>query len=265
MRRTENKARKTVRTSFLYGCFFLLFFCGYFIYQTWQASHKIEEEYEQIQQEATEENTQEEEPEETEEQMELPITVDFAPLLKKNSDLVAWIYFKNGEIDHPVVQTSDNSTYLNKTFEGETSGAGCIFIDTANEKDFSDTNTFIYGHNMKNGSMFGSLKYLYRDLTKLTDPNIYVYFPNGKVNRYEIFAIYLTESGSDRYKVPEKKDLATYQEEAAGQSICEPNALEEALGEDMITLSTCYGNAGTSTRLLIQAVLMETGKQPENK
>lgn len=265
MRRTDRKVRKMILQYILYGCFFLLFVCGFFIYQSWSASHQSEKEYEEVKEEAVvekEEQTSEESEESDEEQMELPITVDFAPLLKANSDLVAWIYFKDGEINYPVVQTDDNSTYLNRTFEGESSAAGCIFIDMANEKDFSDTNTFFYGHNMKNGSIFGSLKYLYRDLSKLTDPNIYVYLPDGKVNRYEIFAVYLTKSGSDKYKVPEKKDLAAYQEEAAGESGYEPNALEDHLGEDMITLSTCYGSAGTSTRLLIQAVLVQTGKQP---
>lgn len=84
-------------------------------------------------------------------------TIDFESLSKINPDIVGWIGFEGLEIDYPVVQTKDNEFYLNHLFSLEKNKLGAIFVDYRNKSDFSDLNTIIYGHNMKNGSMFSSL------------------------------------------------------------------------------------------------------------
>ena len=85
--------------------------------------------------------------------------VDFDKLKEINSDVVAWIRFENPEkISYPVVAGIDNDVYLTKTFEGNYNSSGTLFTDMNNSGDFRDRNTFIYGHNMKNGSMFGQLR-----------------------------------------------------------------------------------------------------------
>ncbi len=84
-------------------------------------------------------------------------SIDFESLSKINPDIIGWIGFEGLEIDYPVVQTKDNEFYLNHLFSLEKNKLGAIFVDYRNKSDLSDRNTIIYGHNMKNGSMFSSL------------------------------------------------------------------------------------------------------------
>lgn len=86
-------------------------------------------------------------------------TVDIKGLQKKYSDIVGWIFFEDGLISYPVMQADDNDKYLYTTYNGRESKAGSIFMETTHSGDFSDTHTIIYGHNMKNLSMFGRLKH----------------------------------------------------------------------------------------------------------
>ncbi len=85
--------------------------------------------------------------------------VDFDSLKEINGDIVAWIKCKELGINYPVVQGTDNSYYLTHTFSGEEHISGCIFMDCVNKTDFTDDNTILYGHNMKDGSMFGSFSH----------------------------------------------------------------------------------------------------------
>lgn len=81
----------------------------------------------------------------------------------KNKDVVAWIRFKHPKIiSYPVMQKNDNDFYLHRNIKKEYSFAGSIFMDYHNNKDFSDSNTLIYGHNMANGSMFGFSEKIHR-------------------------------------------------------------------------------------------------------
>ena len=86
-------------------------------------------------------------------------SVDFQKLLEINPDTIAWIRFPDepSQINYPVVQGNDNQYYLKHLFSGEWNGSGCIFLDSRNRADFSDRHSIIYGHHMKNGSMFSGL------------------------------------------------------------------------------------------------------------
>jgi sortase B len=83
--------------------------------------------------------------------------VDIVKLRAINQDLVGWIRIADSAIDYPVVQGSDNAYYLANNFFREKSKSGCLFLDTRAVSDFSSKNNLIYGHNMKDGSMLGSL------------------------------------------------------------------------------------------------------------
>ncbi len=104
---------------------------------------------------------------------------DFDTLYEINSDLVGILSIPDLGLRYPVVRGSDNSGYLTKTFEGNRNPAGCLFIDFENSPDFSDSNTFIYGHNMKNGSMFGSLKKTLQNDFDCTSARAYITTENG--------------------------------------------------------------------------------------
>ena len=86
------------------------------------------------------------------------LTVDFDSLKKINSSFVCWLYAPGAEINHPVVQGTDNEFYLHHTFEMQKNSSGCIFMDHEVDPMLTSRNTFFYGHNMKNGTMFGHLK-----------------------------------------------------------------------------------------------------------
>lgn len=133
------------------------------------------------------------------EQMGIPVpdkTIDFTDLQENTSaDIYAWIYIPDTKIDYPVLQhPTDNSYYLNYNLDGSKGYPGCIYTEDYNAKDFSDVNTVIYGHNMKNGTMFAGL-HQYGDSEFFAEhPYIYIYTPE-KLFAYEVFASY--EAGNE--------------------------------------------------------------------
>ncbi len=107
--------------------------------------------------------------------------IDFASLEEINPEVVAWV--AGAEIDYPIVQGKDNAYYLGHLFSGEANQLGAIFMDYRNQGDFSDKNTVIYGHNMKNGSMFSSLTaYKAQDYYD-SNPTMMLYMPD---NTYQL-------------------------------------------------------------------------------
>src|SRR5690625_4446140 len=85
----------------------------------------------------------------------------FDELLKQNEDVVGWITINDTQVDYPILHSSDNVEYLTENYYGDESRAGSIFMDYRNDITSSDLNTVIYGHRMRDGSMFQQLtKYL---------------------------------------------------------------------------------------------------------
>ena len=80
--------------------------------------------------------------------------VDFESLQATNSDVVAWLYIPDTNVNFPVVKGPSNYTYLNLNYEGNYSISGSIFMDIACSSDFSDAETLLYGHNMHNGDTY---------------------------------------------------------------------------------------------------------------
>jgi len=125
-------------------------------------------------------------------------SVDFDELKKINSDVVGWIVIEGTQVNYPIVQSKDNSYYLNHSFDKKWNSLGSIFMDYRSTNDFSDYNTFIYGHHTKNGSMFGEL-YRYMDESFYKEhPFFYLYNPNGNY-KVEIISAYLDSAESDSY------------------------------------------------------------------
>lgn len=89
--------------------------------------------------------------------LKTPIEVDFEELSETNSDIIGWIYCENTPINYAIVQEEDNNYYLRRDLNEQYNYSGSIFVDFRNNGDFSDKNTIIYGHNMKNDAMFGTL------------------------------------------------------------------------------------------------------------
>lgn len=144
-----------------------------------------QKEYEELK-EYTEEkaNGQQDDPTESEAEEQ---TIDFAELRKINEDIVAWIQIPGIDVDYPVVQGEDNEYYLYHTFRKEANKAGSIFLDYRNRADFTEQRVIIYGHNMKDGSMFSSLKKYQDSVLREESGTVYLYLPE-KTLQLEIVA-----------------------------------------------------------------------------
>lgn len=166
--------------------------------------------------------------------------VDFAALESINSDCVAWIRIDGTEIDYPVVQGHDNSFYLKHLFDGEWNGAGCIFLDSRVNPDLSDRHSVLYGHHMKNGTMFS-------DIAKYKDQTFYENHTTGMIltptenYRIEFFAGYVAGADDENaWKVTfaTEDEYVDWLNETVGRSWFNSEVIPTA--EDrVITLSTC--------------------------
>lgn len=165
--------------------------------------------------------------------------IDFAYLQKQNPDTVGWLEIPGTVIDYPIMQGEDNAYYLTHTFSRKENKAGSIFAEGINHADLQDAHTIIYGHNMKNGSMFGTLK-RYRDGKYLKiHPYIYLYTPEHTY-KYEIFSCYEVAQDSPVYTVWYEGDEAFGDFVKQLQKSSIHNTDVSVSGEDkIITLSTC--------------------------
>lgn len=224
------------------------------------SEQKAKEEYDAIRQEVVAEPTAPEAVEEVEEKNYPDLQIDFAELKKTNPDFRGWLYFPALDISYPVVQGEDNDYYLNHSFEGENVKAGCIFMDCEASSDWSDRNTFVFGHNMRDESMFGSFKNLVKGTASCEeDPYFYIYTEEN-VYTYQIFSYYKTTSTGDRYATfTSDASYDDYVEWATEHSLLASDADLSDRG-NIVSLSTCYGSAGTKRRVLLHGVLVETAK-----
>ena len=195
--------------------------------------------------------------------MELPFRVDFDALAAENPDTVGWVYVGACDISYPIVQGEDNEFYLHQTFEKQANNSGAIFLDYENKPDFTDFNTFVYGHNMKNGSMFGKLKKFYQEENLWGEnPFFYIYLKDGIVKKYTIFSYYITTDDSDSYiQALSEEALELYVEKVKSRSARTVDISEFDKDTPIVTLSTCSGPAGGNKRLLVHGILTEVGMQ----
>ena len=191
-----------------------------------------------------------------------PIRVDFDKLRELNPEIVGWIYIAGTSINYPVLQTEDNDYYLHHTYERKENRSGAIFMDCHCDRRGDSQNTILYGHNMKDGSMFGSLKKMYDiDYNAQADfrqhPFIWLITPTG-ATEYEIYAcreinlqekedreVYLVDAGSEE----EYQSYLNLQKSKAQYD----TGVSPQASRKMLTLSTC--TSGTRDgRFVVQAI-----------
>ena len=188
-----------------------------------------------------------------------PITVDFDSLTAQYPDVVAWIYCPSTVIDYPIMQADNNEKYLRTLPDGTWNIAGTLFMDYRNAEDFSDSNSIIYGHNMKNDSMFGTLPDYSSQEYYETNPNWYLLTPAADY-KIELVAGYVTSSTSEAYAIPKTQEEKESHIQTALTKSNFSADVEIAENENLITLSTCsyeYDNA----RYVLVGVLKELSKQ----
>lgn len=215
------------------------------VYEEMQEDNKVSEEAD-IEEEDTEEEI-----------VEIPI--DFAGLQQKNKDIYAWIRIPGAKVDYPIVQhEEDDAYYLNHTVEGRKGLPGSIYTETLNRKNFSDRNTVIYGHNMKNGTMFGDLS-LYKNSTYMKEHAQIIVYTTEHIYTYQVFAAitydnrhlmyafdFAREDGVQKFldSLKSVRNMSSYIDES----------VEVAATDRLLTLSTCTGN--NKQRFLVGAVLV---------
>lgn len=179
--------------------------------------------------------------------------VDFEGLVRENPEIVGWIYIPDTNINFPLLRAKNNQKYLSLSYNLKLTNSGSIFMDFRNSSDFSSDNTVIYGHNMKNGGMFGSLK-KYADIDYLKEHSYIYIFTNERIIKYRIFAAYKTENDSESYTRDFSenisfKDYLNYVIASAGNNVYEP--IEEQA--PLMMLSTCTSVSHTE-RFVVNAV-----------
>lgn len=188
---------------------------------------------------------------------------DFDALREENADIYAWIIVPGTQVDYPVLQSETDNYYLERNLDGSSGYPGCLYTNKCNLKDFSDYNTVIYGHNMKNGSMFGCL-HSYEDAEFFEENRQIIVYTEEKCLTYEIYAavkftdVYIpayydsaTAAGRDAF-------LAALEEESKNSEISHIAEDIEIQPEDkIITLSTCVNGEREKRWLIVGRLVSE--------
>lgn len=254
--------KKSVRIALIVLCIVLLgvfIFSGYKLFSTIYEYKAAEKAYAKLQDAFTTQETQaapaednglteEKSQEELEGNKEVsPITVDFDTLKATSQDVQGWIYCGDTVINYPIAQGEDNNQYLHHLLDGTYNSSGTLFIDCECAPNFAGANTIIYGHNMKNGSMFNSLHNYY------TDPDYYTKHPVMYINtpdvdyKVEIFSGFICNYDSDTYTLAfgSEQEYADFLGKMQSQSDFKTD-VQLTTDDRIVTLSTCtyeYDNA----------------------
>ncbi|GAE34161.1 class B sortase [Halalkalibacter akibai] len=219
----------------------LFAFSMFHVFQSVYASYQTNQTYEQLREEHSvqpllNEKTVKEESNKTEEL----ITFDkFEALLKQNKDTIGWITIPNTKIDYPVVQTDNNDFYLDHDFHGRSSEAGTIFMDYRNAPELTQKNTILYGHHMRDGSMFKDLVN-YQDNDFFQENQIITIQTLHEETKWEVFSAYVTDT-SYYYIEPNfrsNRDYLQFLQEVGARSVIQ-KSLNWNEVEQILTLSTC--------------------------
>ena len=183
----------------------------------------------------------------------------------ENPDVYGRIYIPDTVIDYPVLQhKEDNGYYLTHDEAGNENASGAIFSESYNSRSFEDNLTVLYGNNMEDGSMFGSLRKYSDNLYMQEHPYIYVYADDTEY-KYRVFAAYLSDNRHIMERFQSGKSSGNrmaylnsiFENRVMGAQIDERVIVDE--NSKILTLST-HDEAGEEYRYLVQACLIEKNK-----
>jgi len=173
-------------------------FSGYKLCEGLQIYKEGDQSYEILKQQARHQEDRENNEERTETQTDIPpVSIDFETLKKINSDAAAWLYCPDTPIDYPVMRSDDYDWYLHHLPDGTYNANGTLFFDYNCPEDFSGRLSIIYGHHMKSGKMFGSLKGYKKQEYFEQHPSLYLY---TEQENYRIDLIYGLVIGAGKWR-----------------------------------------------------------------
>lgn len=183
--------------------------------------------------------------------------IDFDALAEINPDIIGWIYLEDTQINYPVVQGSDNSYYLNRLFDGTVNRAGSIYLDVDCASDFSGRNSVIYGHHLKNGTMFTDLMGYKKQEFYDEHPTALLITPERKF-KLHFFSGYVANVSASAWDMEfSDEDYGQWLSELVEKSTFAPG-IEPAISDRIVTLSTCtyeFSNA----RYVLHGILQDCG------
>jgi len=182
--------------------------------------------------------------------------MDFTTLREMFPDIVAWIQLPGTIIDYPVVQGNDNDYFLSRLPDGTKHKMGSIFLDYQNTADFSDNSILIYGHDMKSGDMFGSLKNYTSQEFYENHPHLYIYTPEKDYD-IKLLAGYIIDSSIETPPMgfQDKEAFEGYISDIKARSIF--NSETTVSAEDkLVFLCTCTSGS-RNDRLIVVGKMLE--------
>ena len=169
--------------------------------------------------------------------------INFEELKQKNSDTVAWLKVENTNIEFPIVQANNNSYYLIHNFDKKYNVAGWIFADYKNKLDGTDRNIVVYGHNMRNNSMFGSLKDVITEEWYNNEENKYITFvTENDYQTYQVFSVYQIKTEDYYIKTEFKSNEFTEFIDTITKRSKKYFGINVSKEDTILTLSTCSNN-----------------------
>lgn len=195
------------------------------------------------------------------------VTVQLGKMREKNEDIIGWIRFDNQNelrINYPIFYSGDNEKYVRRDINGDYHIAGSIFLEGLNQKDFSDYYNILYGHNMNDGSMFGSLK-KYKDEGFWENNQYFTVYTETTAYRYRIFAYENAVNGGEVYKVGYQpgEEYQIFIDHMLANSDIE-TGIKPQTSQKILTLSTCTGE-GYSDRFAVLAVCVDAQTTDRDK
>ena len=183
--------------------------------------------------------------------------IDFSKLKEVNNAIVGWIIIDGTQVNYPIVKGKDNSYYLNHSYDKSYNSYGSIFIDYRSNENFSDLNTFIYGHYTSNGSMFGELKKYMEESFYKEHPFFYILTPNGNY-KVDVISAYTDDALSSSYnaKFNDLNDYQRYIEKIRLKSRYSTDISVNYILDRTITLYSCSHESGSKTeRYFIHGIM----------
>lgn len=245
---------KKIRLLLMVICVAVFCYSAYQLLTIYFNYKEIDETYEEIAEEYTA----------VEEEGEDYLQIDWNSLLSRNSDVKAWIQIPDTNVNYPVLQGETNDTYIHSDIDKQELTAGSIFIASENQNPFIDINTVIYGHNMKNGSMFHDIKSYTEQEFADAHPYIYIYLPDGTVSQYKVVSAHIISDTSTLYNTNIVDIQGFYQDMMKGNDISVD--FDQSSQMPVITLSTCTSGGGENgKRNVVHAVLERSQIDPQTE
>lgn len=256
MEKNNTERKKTTANRMVQSVLMLLFAAMFLygavnLYGIWQEYRASEVLYEDAQEEFLHET-------EPELESAVDFAVDFDTLQAVNADVTGWIWLEDTVVNYPILHsTKNNDEYLYTTYDGKQNKSGSIFADYRNSVGFADDNTVLYGHNMKNGSMFAVVTKLTRQEFYDAHNEFYIMTPEGN-RRYEIISVCYVDALSSLYdrKFETVEDKQNWLDRVVKQStVLAPYTV--SVEDSYVMLSTCVSGDDPRARVVAVGRLAE--------